>query len=382
MSVRFTPDLPTDRVVLRLWPNSPTLAAAGAHLDPGRITIDGEAVTTSQPDSTTAVAPAHVAAGQTVTVTSDWTLAIARPVSGRVTKVGDAIRLGSFFPLLSWEPGHGWAVDPPTSVNGEASTAPAADFDLTVTVPPGNDVLATGTEDRPGHWTATAVNDLAIAVGHFRTATAVANGPAGVKVTVAADAGVSDQPGPYAAKIAKVIEQYTSRFGPFPFPSYTLAITPGLSGGIEYPMLVHTGPGALGRSTSHEIGHQYFYGLVANDQGRDPWLDEGLASWAEAGYEGSLPQFTSRTIPVSGRGRLGRPTSYWDAFRRDYYADVYVQGVQALGALGPPAEVDCALRHYVAANAYRVARPADLISALTTVFPNAPAVLARYGVQP
>jgi hypothetical protein len=164
--------------------------------------------------------------------------------------------------------------------------------------------------------------------------------------------------------------------------SITLAITPGLSGGIEYPMLVHTGPGAIGRSTSHEVGHQYFYGLVANDQGRDPWLDEGLASWAEAGYEGTLSAFTGRTIPVSGRGKLGRSTSYWDAFPGDYYADVYVQGVQALAALGPPAQVDCALRHYVATNAYRVARPADLLSALGTVFPNAAAVLARFGVTP
>src|SRR5262249_43063043 len=51
MSVRFTPDLATDRVVLRLWPNSPTLAAAGAHLDLGQITIDGHPVTTSQPNS-------------------------------------------------------------------------------------------------------------------------------------------------------------------------------------------------------------------------------------------------------------------------------------------------------------------------------------------
>ena len=60
----------------------------------------------------------------------------------------------------------------------------------------------------------------------------------------------------------------------------------------------------------------------------------------------------------------------------------YAQGVQALAALGPASKVDCALSHYVATNAYRVARPADLISALTTVFPNAAAVLARFGVQP
>src|SRR3954468_3094211 len=219
MSVRFTPDLATDRIVLRLWPNSPNLAAAGAHLDPGRITVDGSTVATNQPDATTVVVRTAVAAGQTVVVTSEWTLAIARATSGRVTKVGDAIRLGSFFPLLPWEPGVGWALDPPTTVNGEASTAAAADFDLTVNVPAGNDVVAAGTEDRPGHWVATAVNDLAIATGHFRRATATAHAPDEVKITVVSDAGVKEEPGPYAAKIAKVIEQYGRRFGPFPFPS-------------------------------------------------------------------------------------------------------------------------------------------------------------------
>ena len=58
------------------------------------------------------------------------------------------------------------------------------------------------------------------------------------------------------------------------------------------------------------------------------------------------------------------------------------QGVQALDALGTNDRVDCALAFYVATNAYRVARNADLIAALTEVFPDAATVLARYGVHP
>jgi hypothetical protein len=58
---------------------------------------------------------------------------------------------------------------------------------------------------------------------------------------------------------------------------------------------------------------------------------------------------------------------------------VYVQGAQALAALGNPDAVDCALRIYVARTAYRVARPDDLVRALETVFPNARATLARFG---
>ena len=64
------------------------------------------------------------------------------------------------------------------------------------------------------------------------------------------------------------------------------------------------------------------------------------------------------------------------------YADgVYIQGAQALAALGNPDLVDCALRVFVAVNAYRVARQADLVKAASAVFPDAAATLAAYGVK-
>jgi hypothetical protein len=60
---------------------------------------------------------------------------------------------------------------------------------------------------------------------------------------------------------------------------------------------------------------------------------------------------------------------------------VYVQGAQALDALGPGELVDCALRVYVAQNAYRVARPADLAAALQAVFPGAKSTLETFGAK-
>ena len=73
--------------------------------------------------------------------------------------------------------------------------------------------------------------------------------------------------------------------------------------------------------------------------------------------------------------------TFWSRRFAAYYRGVYVQGVQALASLGDPGLVDCALRVYVARNAYRIARPADLLAALTAVFPDAPARLAAYGVR-
>jgi aminopeptidase N len=146
-------------------------------------------------------------------------------------------------------------------------------------------------------------------------------------------------------------------------------------------MHVMQGPGSIGRTTPHEAAHQWFYGLVENNQGRDPWLDEGLASFAEARVEGTLASFKARSIPAEARGRTGEPMTYWEPRQASYYRGVYVQGAQALAALGSPDLVDCVLRLYVARAAFRVARPVDLINAAVAVFPDAEATLARYGLR-
>lgn len=125
----------------------------------------------------------------------------------------------------------------------------------------------------------------------------------------------------------------------------------------------------------------WFYGLVVNNQGRDPWMDEGLATYAEGLFEGTLASLKATSIPSGGRGRLGEPMTFWESRQSIYYRSVYVQGAQAVAALGTTELVDCALRVYVARNAYRVARPKDLVDAADDVFPSAAEVLGRYGVR-
>ena len=85
------------------------------------------------------------------------------------------------------------------------------------------------------------------------------------------------------------------------------------------------------------------------------------------------------TIPVDGRGHLTSPMTYWDGHNPSYYRGVYVQGAQALASFGPIDRVDCALRVYVARNAYRVARTRDLLDAFSAVFGDTTA-LAAFGV--
>ena len=71
---------------------------------------------------------------------------------------------------------------------------------------------------------------------------------------------------------------------------------------------------------------------------------------------------------------------FWEQHLDAYYLGVYVQGARGLAALGPTDDVDCALRRYVAGEAFAIATPAQLLAALSSVFPNAAALLVPYGV--
>lgn len=382
LDVRFTPDLPTERLVLRLWPNGPRARGAGASLAVGEVQVDGEVRPVAQPDVTTAVVDlgGYVDAGTVLRVEVPWELDLPAATNDRIARYGDTVRLGSFFPILAWEPGIGWAEDPPTAGFAEASTVPVADFDVGIVAPAGLQVLASGVQQPDGRWRADAMRDIAVSVGRFRTATGTSAG--GVDVTVGVEGGLVDDEQAYLQRTVASLDDFSRRFGPYPWPALSLALTPGLRGGIEYPGHILQGPDTNHRTTPHEVGHMWFYALVGNNQGRDPWLDEGLATWAEARFLGNLPAIVSTSIPADARGQVGRPMSYWDRRLGSYYRGIYVQGAQVLAALGDPERVDCGLRHYVARNAFDIARTSDLVDAMRPLFPDVEATLARFGVVP
>jgi len=273
----------------------------------------------------------------------------------------------------------GWATDPPTAVHAEAATSPVANYVLTITVPPGYDVLGSGERRADGRWLADAVRDVAYSVGHFRTREAQVGG---THIMVGVDASVDDDPDRYFQLTVDAFRNYTSRFGRYPWVTYTAAVLPGFDGGIEFPTHVMHGSGSADRSIVHEVAHQWFYSLIGNDQGRDPWIDEGLASYAEFVEIDSLARNSAVVMPADAAGRAGDPMTYWDHHESSYYRGVYVQAAVAVASLGSVDEVDCALRQYVAHDAFRITTPADFFAAIAPVFPDAPARLAPYGLHP
>lgn len=93
----------------------------------------------------------------------------------------------------------------------------------------------------------------------------------------------------YAAKAA--LTKFSEWYGNYPYSTLSIVVPPKSgagAGGMEYPTLVTAAEAAtespgytLERTVVHEIGHQYFYGLLASNEFEEAWLDEGFTSYAE-----------------------------------------------------------------------------------------------------
>ena len=380
LSVDFTPDQPIDDIVVRLWPNGPRPASGGVSMEISNVTIDGESVEPVFENPTTVQLPLAetLGSGDTATIAMDFSGLVPSEINSRLSGRDDYMRLGTILPLLPWESGSGWARDPATSLFAEAVSSPVADYTVDVTVPEGYNVLASGVVDGDGTWTVESARDFALSVGRFSFVTGTAMAPEPVQVTVGMHETINEDPNVYLDKIIDSLQQFSSRWGQYPWPSLTFALTPNLSGGIEFPTHIQQGPNTSGRVTSHEVGHMFFYSLVGNNQGSEPWLDEGITSYAEFTYEGTPAN--AFAIPADGIGRADEPMTFWEGRGSSYYRSVYAQTGFALQLLGTNEEVDCALARYVSANAHQIATAEDFVEAFLPTFPDVVNQLAAFGV--
>lgn len=82
---------------------------------------------------------------------------------------------------------------------------------------------------------------------------------------------------------------YSKLVGDYPYPQAT-AVQSALSagGGMEYPMITVIDLAGNARNLdeviTHEIGHNWFYGILASNERDHPWMDEGLTSFYEQRY--------------------------------------------------------------------------------------------------
>jgi hypothetical protein len=96
---------------------------------------------------------------------------------------------------------------------------------------------------------------------------------------------------------------YSKWIGDYPYDVVTVvdgALSAGA--GMEYPTITVLGassPFSLDQVTTHEIGHNWFYGILGSNERTHPWMDEGINSYYENRYiEAKYPEL--KLISIMG----------------------------------------------------------------------------------
>jgi len=117
------------------------------------------------------------------------------------------------------------------------------------------------------------------------------------------------------------LKYYGLWYGPYPYETITMVDPPFRtgSGGMEYPTLFTAGTSILASEDVlspegviiHEFGHGYWYGMAANNEFEEAWLDEGINTYstgkvsAKAYGPGEIPIGVNR-IPLNGLFKFPR----------------------------------------------------------------------------
>ncbi len=109
--------------------------------------------------------------------------------------------------------------------------------------------------------------------------------------------------------------------GPFPWPQLT-NVHRIEGGGTEFPMMVHDGSAGLGLIL-HEVGHNYLMGILASNEWKEGFLDEGFTSFQTTWYEEAQGarngyETNEKAIVLSDLDDWSQPTSLVSEHYRDF----------------------------------------------------------------
>jgi len=82
---------------------------------------------------------------------------------------------------------------------------------------------------------------------------------------------------------------YSNEIGEYPYSTASVVQGPqSFGGGMEYPTITVIAPTPtpkdLDQVIAHELGHNWFYGILASNERDHPWMDEGINTFYEYKY--------------------------------------------------------------------------------------------------
>ena len=193
--------------------------------------------------------------------------------------------LGGALPVLAVLDEGGWHLDSYVDL-GESFYSLVATYRVALDVPGSLATATTGVLDATSHhgdrerrvYRASDVRDFAIAAGALRR---VVGHAGGTRIVVWYHPDVTS-----AATAERVLgdarasmRTFSAGFGAYPYPEVDVVASAFTTfGGMEYPQIVFSNPDRY--TVAHELAHQWWWGIVGNDEFAEPWLDESLATWS------------------------------------------------------------------------------------------------------
>ena len=192
----------------------------------------------------------------------------------------------------------------------------------------------------------------------------------------------------------EALNTFEELFGQYPYKHLRVVKADFLQGGMEYPTLVYVASDidveADYRNTIvHEIAHQWWYGVVGNNECEYAWIDEGLAEYSTALFYDKNPQYERNSEQVFSEA-LSSYLLFCDVYRdvydeldtsmnrnlhkfsteTEYVYLTYVKGVLMFDSIADvigEQKMQKALKKFYEDNMFKVVTPSELISAIESV---------------
>ena len=192
---------------------------------------------------------------------------------------------------------------------------------------------------------------------------------------------------------SKAVETFNNLFGMYPYTVLNIVETNFLNGGMEYPNLVMVSDDLKSSADYsyvivHELAHQWWYGVVGNDEYNHAWMDEGLTEYSTllfykensdlgvkfedlvSSANKSYKLFVDVYTRVNGKvdTSMDRSLAKFDT-EPEYVQCTYTKGVLMFNSLRETVgdkKFYKALKDYYKRFSYKNASPADMIASFSS----------------
>lgn len=261
--------------------------------------------------------------GQSINVDLQYTIKLAH-VKHRLGYTDNAVNLGNFYAVpVVYD--NGWQTYP-YSYNGDPFYNEPYNFDVTMSAPDGYTIATSGTEISKNHYQGYMLRDFAIVMSRdFKTLTREVGD---TKVTYYY---LNDEiPDVSLYTACNALAYFSNTFLDYPYDTLSVVQTDFLEGGMEYGALVYIALDVTDQLQYqtviiHEIAHQWWYGLVGNNQIRTAWIDEGLAEYCTAVFFETHPQYgkTLESIATQNQNSIKMFEEIMQEYRVYYNRQMY-----------------------------------------------------------